>query len=214
VSLREPGLWVARRRSRELTAQPALFLDRDGTIMIDRPYLGDPAGVELLPQTVSLMRAVAAADFPLIIVTNQSGIARGHLNWSDFERVTQRLCVLLEEAGCAPDAVIACAYHQSADPELNHPDHRLRKPNPGMLHLAAREWGIDLASSVIAGDRDIDMRAGAAAGLWRGLMVGHALAPSLGPDFAVDCPDQTQSWAAATGAVMDALQRPQNAAGS
>ena len=214
MSLREPGLWVARYGDRDLRGRSTLFLDRDGTIMADVPYLGDPSGVSLKAPVVGLMRAVAAAGHPLVIVTNQSGIARGLIGWRDFEEVTARLFELLAAAGCPPDAVIACAYFASNNPMLNAPDHSLRKPNPGMLHLAAREWGIDLAGSVIAGDRSSDMLAGVAAGLRTGLLVGDAEAAPHFDGFTMLCPDRTATWPQASAAVRDALRRPESVAGS
>lgn len=207
MSLREPGLWVARDDTQDLSGKAALFLDRDGTVIADGHYLSDPAGVSLVAPTIGLMRSVARAGHPLIVVTNQSGIARGLFTWQDFEAVTARMLHLLRAADCPPAAVIACGYYTSRDPQLDFPNHPMRKPNPGMLQLAAEEWGIDLAGSVVVGDRESDMLAGAAARLRTGVVVGHEDCAGLPEDFTVLRPGRTHSWPDTTRAVIAALRR-------
>jgi D-glycero-D-manno-heptose 1,7-bisphosphate phosphatase len=207
MSLREPGLWVARDDTQDLRGKTALFLDRDGTVIADEHYLSDPAGVALVAPTIALMQSVSRAGHPLIVVTNQSGIARGLFTWRDVEAVTSRMLHLLQAADCPPAAIIACGYYTSHDPRLNFPSHPMRKPNPGMLQLAAKEWGVLLAGSVIVGDRESDMLAGAAAGLKTGVMVGEEDCAGLPEDFTVLCPGRTHAWPDATRAVIAALRR-------
>ena len=193
--------------AQDLRGKTALFLDRDGTVIADSHYLSDPASVTLVAPTIGLMQSVARAGHPLIVVTNQSGIARGLFTWRDVEAVTSRMLQLLRAADCPPAAIIACGYYTSRDPQLDIPNHPMRKPNPGMLQLAAGEWGIALAGSVIVGDRESDMLAGAAAGLRTGVVVGHEDCAGLPENFTVLRPGLTHSWPNATRAVIAALRR-------
>lgn len=164
--LEEPGLWVQVLCAAEsCRGKPALFLDRDGTINVDTGYPSDPARLTLHETILPVIRAANDGDLPVVVVTNQSGIARGYFGWGEFAAVTEALLGMLEAEGCRIDMMIACAYHEVGDPPLAVVDHPMRKPNPGMLLRAAEALGIDLGASVIVGDKMSDVEAGRRAGL-------------------------------------------------
>ncbi|TIO07310.1 HAD family hydrolase [Mesorhizobium sp.] len=170
--LEEPGLWVERIGTAIFPAgTPALFLDRDGTINVDTGYPSDPADIVLRPEMLPVIRTANIAGLPAIVVSNQSGIARGYFGWSDFAAVNARLLALLEVQGCRIDLVLACAYHSSGTGELAAGDHPMRKPNPGMLLRARDLLGVDIGRSIIVGDKADDMEAGRRAGLGEGWLV-------------------------------------------
>jgi D-glycero-D-manno-heptose 1,7-bisphosphate phosphatase len=174
LPLQEAGLWVQSFAGKTETAgRPALFLDRDGTVNLDTGYPRTPGEIVLLPEILPVIRAANAAGLPAVIVTNQSGVARGLLDWRDFAEVNERLLHLLHAEDCAIAMVLACAYHEAGRPPFDVADHPMRKPNPGMLLLAARVLGIDLERSIIVGDKPADMEAGRRAGLQAGWLVGE-----------------------------------------
>jgi len=135
--------------------RPAIFLDRDGTLMEDTGYVSDPASVRLLPGVPAALRELKARGFLTVIVTNQSGIGRGYFTRADYEAVHARFLELLGPG--LIDATYLCD---------DHPDHATdrRKPAPGMLLEAARDLGIDLAHSWMIGDREADITAGRRSG--------------------------------------------------
>ncbi|RWM04722.1 HAD family hydrolase [Mesorhizobium sp.] len=180
----EPGLWVERTSTRTFPAGlPALFLDRDGTINIDTDYPSDPAEIVLRPQMLPVIGTANRAGIPVVIVTNQSGIARGYFGWDAFAAVNQRVLDLLAEGNAVVDMVLACGYHEKGSSPLGIANHPMRKPNPGMLVEAARRLGLDLGRSLIVGDKLADMEAGQRAGLARGWLVDGR--PSTIGDLAV-----------------------------
>jgi D-glycero-D-manno-heptose 1,7-bisphosphate phosphatase len=169
--LAEPGLWVEQIGSRVFAGSPALFLDRDGTINVDTGYPDDPAEMVLRADIAAVIAAANGAGIPVIIVTNQSGIARGYFGWSDFAAVNGRVLELLRTDNAFVDMVLACAYHEAGSGPLAAADHPMRKPNPGMLLEAARRLRLDLRRSLIVGDKKADMEAGQRAGLSQGWLV-------------------------------------------
>ncbi|WFP65454.1 HAD family hydrolase [Mesorhizobium sp. WSM4904] len=170
--LAEPGLWVERIGSRSFPAGlPALFLDRDGTINVDTGYPDDPAAIVLRDGIAPVIEAANRRGIPVVVITNQSGIARGYFGWDAFARVNQRVLDLLAEKNAAVDMVLACAYHEAGSGPLAVTDHPMRKPNPGMLLEAGRRLGLDLERSLIVGDKPADMEAGERASLTRGWLV-------------------------------------------
>jgi D-glycero-D-manno-heptose 1,7-bisphosphate phosphatase len=112
-----------------------------------------------------------AANIPVVLVTNQSGIARGYYDWNGFAAVQAALGAALAEAGGHFDAVLACAYHAEGVEPLRVADHPWRKPNPGMVVAAASRMKLDLAASWIIGDQPHDLAAGSAAGLAGGTLL-------------------------------------------
>lgn len=145
--------------------RPALFCDRDGTLIEDAHYLRDPAAVVLLPGAVEMLRAFAAAGWALVVVTNQAGIARGMITPAEYEAVRHQLDALLAAEGVRLDASYHCPHH----PHFTGPC-RCRKPGTA-LHEAARDaLGLDLASSVWIGDRWHDIAPAHAFG-GRGILI-------------------------------------------
>lgn len=134
------------------TLRPAAFLDRDGTLIHDAHYLRDPAKVALLPDVAEPLRALAAAGFVLVVITNQSGIARGLLTEMDYQAVRARLDALLAAEG----VTLAGSYHCPHEPERSGPCE-CRKPGTLLHRRAASDHGLDVARSVFIGDRYRDI---------------------------------------------------------
>jgi D-glycero-D-manno-heptose 1,7-bisphosphate phosphatase len=132
--------------------RPAVFLDRDGTLIHDRHYLSDPAGVELLPGAGAAVARLNRAGLFVVLVTNQSGIGRGWFGEDEYRAVHARLLELLAEHGARLDA----DYHCPLSPDAPDPG-AMRKPGSGMFLRAAREHGLDLASAWYVGDRGRDV---------------------------------------------------------
>ncbi len=141
-----------------------LFLDRDGTINVERGYLSDPDEVELLPGAAQAIRAANEFGLPVIIITNQAGVARGYHSEADVNSVNERLKELLKGEGARIDALYYCPHH----PEVGNPPYRIvctcRKPRTGMLKMAERSHGINLATSFVVGDKCSDIETGKNAG--------------------------------------------------
>jgi histidinol-phosphate phosphatase family protein len=146
-----------------MTDRPAAFIDRDGTIIRDAAYVRDPADVELLPGAAAAIRRLNAAGVPVIVVTNQSGIARGLLTSDDYERVRERLDALLAAEGARIDATYVCPHF----PEISGPCD-CRKPALKLYRTAVVEHGLDPAQSLFTGDRWRDVAPAGALG-------GHAI---------------------------------------
>ncbi len=158
-------LWRDVRIPRFERPAPALFLDRDGVIIEEKRYLSDPAGVQLLPGAVDLIRQAHSLGLAVIEVTNQAGIGRGKYGWPEFAAVEGRLTELLTAARANIDAVFACPFHPDGQGPYRHANHPWRKPNPGMLVEAAALLNLDLAKCMLVGDKASDIEAARAAGL-------------------------------------------------
>jgi D-glycero-D-manno-heptose 1,7-bisphosphate phosphatase len=128
--------------------RPAVFLDRDGTIIHDAEYVRDPKDVELLPGAARAIGRLNGQRLPVIVVTNQSGIARGLLTHDDYGAVHARLDALLAAEGAHIDASYFCPHH----PDFNGPCD-CRKPATLLYRQAAAEHAIDLTRSTFVGDR-------------------------------------------------------------
>jgi len=132
--------------------RPAVFVDRDGTLIREREYLSDPAGVELVPGAVAGLQAFRDAGYAVIIVTNQSGIARGFYDIAAYEAVESEVERRLEGAGIPAEGSYYCPHH----PEFTGPC-ACRKPGLELFRRAARDHGLDVARSVYIGDRVRDV---------------------------------------------------------
>jgi D-glycero-D-manno-heptose 1,7-bisphosphate phosphatase len=139
--------------------RPAVFIDRDGTLITERLYLADPDGVEIIPGAVEAMKSLRDAGFALVIVTNQSGIARGLYTLDDYRAVARRLDGLLVDMGVPVDATEFCPHH----PEVTGPCS-CRKPDTGMHRRAAEEHGLDVTRSFFVGDKVSDVVPGSRLG--------------------------------------------------
>jgi D-glycero-D-manno-heptose 1,7-bisphosphate phosphatase len=157
----------------------AAFIDRDGVIIEDRGYAFEPGDCVLLPGAAAALRALKSAGFLLVVVTNQSGIARGLYTEEQYQSFTARLRELLGAQGVRLDAVEHCPHLPDATVARYRRDCDCRKPRPGMLLRAISALGIDPVASLLVGDRATDLAAGRAAGIGRCLLVrsGQALAP-------------------------------------
>lgn len=172
MALRADGLWVrVRRRAWGMALRPALFLDRDGVIVEEVGFLSRPEQLRLIAGAAAVIAAANRAGIPVIVVTNQSGVGRGLFGWEEYARVEAALAAQLAAAGAWLDAVLACPFHPAARPPYAAADHPARKPNPGMLLIAARQLPVALERSWIVGDRAADLAAGRNAGLAGGLHV-------------------------------------------
>lgn len=160
------GCWLSSREGGVRSfAGAALFLDRDDVVLVDTGYMHKPEDVTLMEGASKVIRWANSRAIPVILVTNQSGIARGLFDWSDFDCVSQRLLALLEQEDAWLDAILACAWHEDGLPPLQYPDHPWRKPGPGMFRKAQDAFGCDLATSWMVGDRASDIEAARRAGL-------------------------------------------------
>jgi D-glycero-D-manno-heptose 1,7-bisphosphate phosphatase len=192
--LDETGLWI-RKYAHAATippGRPALFLDRDGVINEDVHYLCDPADVTILPGAAELIVAANAAQVPVIVITNQSGVGRGYLTWDGFAAVQVRIEQELMNAGATWDMVIACPFHAKAHTPYNIADHPGRKPNTRMIQIAEQALSINLAASWVIGDKASDLDCGKHAGLQGGLYAGthdKSLREEANDAMAVATPD-------------------------
>ena len=140
----------------------AVFLDRDGTIIEDVGYIGDPAKVKLLPGVADAIRRMAKAGFEIVVVSNQSGVARGLFDEDALSAVHTRMVELLGSQGASLDGAYYCPYLEGPEAvvETYRCESELRKPEPGMLIQAANERDIDLSQSWMIGDARRDIEAG------------------------------------------------------
>lgn len=142
-----------------MSERRAAFLDRDGTIMRDAAYVRDPKDVVLLPGAADAIRRLSARGIAVIVVTNQSGIARGYLDDADYRRVEARLTELLATRGARIDATYMCPHHPDITGACD-----CRKPGLGLYRLAIADHGLDPARSLFTGDRWRDVEPGIALG--------------------------------------------------
>lgn len=143
----------------------ALFLDRDGVVVEEVHYLHQPEDVRFLSGAVALIAEANKRGIPVILVTNQAGIARGRFQWPNFIAVQEKIIDDLAGAGAFVNAVFACPHHGDGKPPFDTADHPWRKPNPGMLLAAAERLPLDLAKSWMIGDKASDIGAARNAGL-------------------------------------------------
>jgi D-glycero-D-manno-heptose 1,7-bisphosphate phosphatase len=153
----------------------AVFLDRDGTLMIDKGFVGDPEGVELLPTVVEGLRAFGEAGFARIVVSNQSGVARGYFDAAAVARVHDELREQLRRGGADVDAFYFCPHYNEGCV--------CRKPASGMIERAAREHTLDLPASAVIGDRDVDINLARTAGVPGVLMPSTLTYAGPEPDY-------------------------------
>jgi D-glycero-D-manno-heptose 1,7-bisphosphate phosphatase len=165
------GLWCEIGRT-DWGQRPALFLDRDGVIVVDSAYLGRAEDLRMIDGVAPEIARCNTLGIPVVVVTNQSGIARGYYDWDGFRAVQAALSAALTAVGAHLDAVLACGYHADGLGPLRVDGHPWRKPNPGMIVAAGRGMNLNLSRSWIVGDRPHDLAAGAAAGLAGGTLVG------------------------------------------
>jgi len=163
--VRGPFETPAQQRTSRALRRRVAFIDRDGTLIVDKNYLKDPAQVTLVPHASNAVRAFNYALVPVIIVSNQSGIARGLLTEEDYRAQRARIDDLLEERSAFVDDHYHCPHH----PDITGPCE-CRKPGIGMFEQAIVEHQIDAASSFFIGDKLRDLLPAKAYGA-RGFLV-------------------------------------------
>ncbi len=164
----------------EKIKRPAVFLDRDGVLIVERDFLIDPGDIEFYPETIKALAAIKN-HYMKIVISNQSGIARGYFSSEDVERVNSEISRTLGAKGIFIDAWFFCP-HGPGD------GCSCRKPRPGMILDAAEKLNIDLEKSWIIGDKSSDIEAGKACGI-KTIMVNtgyggsEAGASKVNPDY-------------------------------
>jgi D-glycero-D-manno-heptose 1,7-bisphosphate phosphatase len=149
-----------------MSGVPAVFLDRDGVLIEDTGYPHIEAEMRLMPGAAEAVSRLNRAGYLAVIVTNQSGVARGLFSLEQMQAFNTALVRRLAAKGARIGAVYACPYHAEAkDPQWLHPDHPDRKPNPGMILRAITEYDIDPAKSFLIGDQPSDLEAAKRAGI-------------------------------------------------
>jgi D,D-heptose 1,7-bisphosphate phosphatase len=143
---------------------PAVFLDRDGTLIEEVGYLDRIERLELFPWSLEAVRLLNRAGFRVVVITNQAGVARGYFGEDFVRRTHQHLDGLVRASGGEVAGYYYCPHHPDADVEEYRRTCECRKPSPGLLLRAAREHDLDLARSFAVGDRWTDVEAGARAG--------------------------------------------------
>jgi len=169
-----------------MTGRPAVFFDRDGTLMEEVHYCADPAQVKVYAGVSEALRALKQAGFLNLIVTNQSGIGRGLFTEAQYQAVQDEL---LRQIG---EDLIDGSYYCPDVPGV--PSLR-RKPAPGMLLDASAELGIDLGASYMVGDKVSDIECGKRAGAGAVLVLtGYGRRQACDPDFTADNASEAVAW--------------------
>jgi D-glycero-D-manno-heptose 1,7-bisphosphate phosphatase len=177
--------------------RPAAFLDRDGTLIEEVNYLHRPEQVRLVPGVRDALVRLRAEGVALVVVTNQSGVARGYFSPQDVHAVHAHLETLL---GLRFDGVYACFHHPRGEVPAWAGPCACRKPSPGMLERAASELALDLATSAMFGDKVSDLGAGRALRMPAFLVgTGHGPAETpaarrAGYPIHPDLPDAIAAW--------------------
>jgi D-glycero-D-manno-heptose 1,7-bisphosphate phosphatase len=158
----------------------AAFIDRDGVINEDRAYVYRPEDFKFIPGSIDALRALRAAGFLLVLITNQSGIARGLFSEAQYLELDAHLRQQLSDAGVSLDRAEYCPHLPDAVVAEYRRDCECRKPRPGMILNAARLLNIDVSQSILVGDRSADILAGRAGGVGRCFLVRSGQALSAG----------------------------------
>lgn len=171
--------------------RPAIFLDRDGVIVEDVDAILHPEELVLTPSAAEAVKRAGASGRAVVVVTNQPVIARGLVDEDGVRAVHDALDTMLRARGARVDAFYFCPHHPSATLERYRIACDCRKPRPGLLTRAASDLGLDLAASVMVGDRLSDVTAGARAGCKTVLVTSgkHLAAPIESPDASDATPD-------------------------
>ncbi|TXT65287.1 MAG: D-glycero-beta-D-manno-heptose-1,7-bisphosphate 7-phosphatase [Promethearchaeota archaeon] len=162
----------------------AIFLDRDGVINKEVNYLSDPNEFKLLDGTIEALRIFQKKGYLLIVITNQSGLARGYFSVETLNKIHDKMRRLLKEKGIRLDDIIYCPHHPDFTGECE-----CRKPKPGMILEAQESFNINIGSSYMVGDKLSDIEAGQLAGCKTVLLLtGHGLRErkkinQIKPDF-------------------------------
>lgn len=173
----------------EATAgRPALFLDRDGVVNVEKNYVHRVEDFEFIAGIFDLCRWATGDGMAIVVVTNQAGIARGYYTEEQYQELTRWMCERFLEQRVVINAVYHCPYHPEHGVGRYRRESFDRKPNPGMILRARDELDLDLEKSILVGDRISDIMAGQAAGVGRTALLcpdgtGEFPAKSGRPDF-------------------------------
>jgi D-glycero-D-manno-heptose 1,7-bisphosphate phosphatase len=150
----------------------AVFIDRDGTLIVDHHYMGRVEQVALLPGAAASVKALNDAGWLVLLVTNQSGIARGYFTMADYEKVHARMVSLLAAGGATLDGAYVCPHH----PDFTGPCE-CRKPGTLLFRQGAAEHGVDMGRSWLVGDKLRDVTPATDLGARGGILVPNAETP-------------------------------------
>jgi len=170
------------------SGKPAVFLDRDGTINEQMGYINHISRFQLLPGVEAAIARLNKAGIPVVVVTNQSGLARGYFPEQLLDQVHQKMNRQLAAAGAHVDGIYICPHHPEAKEERYRRTCNCRKPKTGLLEQAAEELDIDLTRSFVVGDRWSDIKCGAAVNAASILVLtgyGRGDAEYIGPNQSV-----------------------------
>jgi D-glycero-D-manno-heptose 1,7-bisphosphate phosphatase len=183
------------------SSRPAVFLDRDGTMIVDVNYLSRVEDIAFFPWTVDAIRALNRAGFLVVVATNQSAIARGLLTEETLGAIHASIARTLEDGGAAVAAYYYCPHHPDGSVAQYATECDCRKPKAGLVERAARELGIDLSRSFVVGDRWGDVGLGTATGMQAvlvrtgdGTTDEHRPPPGVAADAVVDNLAAAASW--------------------
>jgi D-glycero-D-manno-heptose 1,7-bisphosphate phosphatase len=179
-----------------MVSRPAVFLDRDGTIIEDKGFLGDPSGVEILPTVVEALRLLSRSGFATVVVSNQSGVARGYFDDDAVRAVNGEIARQLANDGVAIDAWYWCSHYDAGC--------ECRKPEPGMIRRAASEHGLAVAGGAMVGDRGSDIALAHAVGIPGVLVPGPERYAGPDPDYRAATLLEAARWIVARPALRQA----------
>ncbi len=157
-----------------LTSRPALFLDRDGVVNVDRPYVHTIDQFDFEDGIFELVRRAILAGFVTVVVTNQAGIGRGFFSEAHFLDLTEWMRAEFVARGAAINAVYHCPFHPEHGIGPFKVDSFDRKPNPGMILRAKDDLGLDLSRSILVGNKPSDIAAAKAGGVGLAILLSKA----------------------------------------
>lgn len=178
----------------------AIFLDRDGVINVEKNFVLSPDEIELYPSSAQAIRKINEAGFLVIVITNQSAVARNFITIEQLQGIHDELQNQLKKEGAWLDAIYFCPHREKLDEGVRNSEYIIdcecRKPKPGMLLRAAEEFGIDLDDSYFIGDSERDIIAGNRAGCTTiGVRTGHSLnGMKESPDYIFDDLDEAVNF--------------------
>lgn len=158
---------------RTLQVEKGLFLDRDGVINIDYGYVHKQNQFDFVDGIFEVCRAARERSYSIFIVTNQAGIGRGYYSERDFHELMDWMRAQFISYKCPIRAVYYCPAHPEFGLGEYKCDSEYRKPRPGMILSAARDFGIDLNASILLGDKESDIQAGRAAGVGKNFLFAN-----------------------------------------
>jgi len=187
--------------------KPAVFLDRDGTLIEDVGYLERLDQIAIFPWTVDVIRALNRAGLVLVVVTNQSGIARGRFTEAFVQDTHRHLTATLAAGGARVDAYYYCPHHPEGEVEAYRQRCDCRKPASGLVDRAVRDLGLDPTRSFVVGDKWLDVALAKAVGA-RGILVrtGAGAAEEAQPQAALTADVIVDNLAAAASWILTSLK--------